>query len=168
MNTLILDDKVYFVRRCGLIPFCVTNDNQIKILLGLKSNCGKYYSDFGGGIKAKETYTDGLIREVFEESETLLFSDVDSILNALPRSGMVMYKTKDETSDSIYIEYLVEITYSNDYITRFLDHNIKEHVEVRWFNIIDEQLIGLDIKKELDGSLKPTIDAILSLLKVYH
>ena len=165
MNTLILNNKVYFVRRCGMIPFCVTDNNQIKILLGLKSNCGECYGDFGGGISNKETYIDGLIREVFEESGTLLFSDIDSILNILPKSGMIMYETKDKTSNSVYIEYLVKITHSNYYITRFLDHNISEHVELRWFNVIDGQLTGLDIKKELDGSLKPTINAILSLLK---
>ena len=166
MNTLILDDKVYFVRRCGMVPFCMTDTNQIKILLGLKSNCGECYGDFGGGISTKETYIDGLIREVFEESGTLLFQDVDSILKILPKSGMIMYNTKDKASNSVYIEYLVNISYSNYYITRFLDHKISEHVELRWFDVIDGQLTGLDIKKELDGSLKPTINGILSLLKI--
>ena len=162
MNVLNLNKREYLIERCGLIPYCQTGPNRFKILLGLKSNYGKYYGDLGGGIKKTESFIDGLLREVFEESSKLIFSNYDDILNRLPNSGMILYETKSRKS--AFIEYLVEIPYSTDYITRFLDHKIEEHLEFRWFDIADGQIMNLDIKTQLDGSIKPLIKAILSLL----
>jgi hypothetical protein len=162
MNVLTVNNREYYIERCGLIPYCQLGPNEFKILLGLKSNYGKYYGDLGGGVKKIETFHDGLVREIFEESSTLIFSNKDDILNRLPNSGMVLYPTKNPKF--AYIEYLVEVQYSTDYITRFLDHNIDEHLEFRWFDVVDGQIVNFDIKTQLDGSIKPLIKAILSLL----
>jgi len=162
MNVLTVNNREFIIERCGLIPYCEISPNKFKILLGLKSNYGQFYGDLGGGVKKIETFHDGLVREVFEESSTLIFSDQDDILNRLPNSGMVLYETKNPKY--AYIEYLVQVPYSTDYITRFLDHKIEEHLEFRWFDVEDGVILNFDIKTQLDGSIKPLIKAILSLL----
>ena len=162
MNVLTVNNTQFIIERCGLIPYCQVGNNKFKILLGLKSNYGKFYGDLGGGITRKETFLDGLVREVFEESSTLIFKDKDDILNRLPTSAMILYQTKNPKY--AYIQYLVEVHYSTDYITRFLDHKITEHLEFRWFDVEDGVILNFDIKTQLDGSIKPLIEAVLSLL----
>lgn len=170
MNNIILDGQEFIVERCGIIPYCKINDHEYKILLGLKSNYGKYYGDLGGGIKKKETYLDGLIREIFEESSTLIFSNSIAILNGLFKSKVIIHQTNNRFVKSIFMEYLLPVPFSNNYITHFLDHDITEHLEFRWFDVkeVNDEftIVNFNIKRELDGSLKPLIKSILSSLKM--
>ena len=122
MNVLTVNNREFIIERCGLIPYCQIGPHKFKILLGLKSNYGKCYGDLGGGISMKETFLDGLVREVFEESSSLIFSNKDNILSRLPNSTMILYETKNPKY--AYIQYLIKVPYSTNYITRFLDHKI--------------------------------------------
>lgn len=159
-----LNDKFYTVKRCGIIPYCKVDAEKYKILLGLKTNYGRYYGDIGGGIKKNETYLNGLIREIFEESSTLIFTNKSEILDALSKSTTIFYHVKD--GSSVLIEFLVPIDNCDTYITSFPNYNIKEHCEFRWFNVQkiggEFQIINFDIKQQLDGSIKPLINQILS------
>lgn len=170
MNKIILNEEEYSVERCGIIPYCKINDNEYKFLLGLKSNYGKYYGDFGGGIRKKESYIDGLIREVIEESSTLIFKDGLSIIKQIVTSKLIFHQTKNKFIKTLFIEFLVEIPFSKHYITDFPNYNLfHEHFEVRWIDVKkvgDEFIINLNIKEELDGSLKPLINQILTSLKM--
>ena len=78
---------------------------------------------------------------------------------------MIIHRTKDKQEKTVFIEYLTEIPYSHTYITKFLDCDIDEHIELRWFDVIDGKIVNFDIKTQLDGSIKPVINAILLSLK---
>lgn len=151
------------VKRCGIIPYCEIDDNNYKILLGLKTNYGKCYGDIGGGIKKNESYLSGLIREIFEESSTLIFTDSADILDMLSLAKTVVYQTKNNSG--LFLEFLVPIIYSEIYVTSFLDHDIKEHCELRWFDVkrVNDKFEIINLtKQELDGSIKPLIEQILA------
>ncbi len=170
MNKIVLGGQEFTVERCGIIPYCKINDNEYKILLGLKSNYGKYYGDLGGGIKNKETYLDGLIREIFEESSTLIFPNSIAIINGLFKSKVIIHQTNNRFAKTIFMEYLIPVPFSKNYTTHFLDHDITEHVELRWFDVKEVNgkftIVNFNIKEELDGGLKSLISQILSSLKM--
>jgi hypothetical protein len=179
MNKININNKEYTVERCGIIPYCKINNDEYKILLGLKSNYGKFYGDLGGGIKKTETYLDGLIREIFEESSRLIFPDVFAILNSLLKCKSIIHHTNSKSrgmtselcnnSKSVFIEFLVPIPFSEKYITHFSDYKIQEHLEFRWFDVkrveYDYRIMNFNIKEQLDGSLKPLINKVLDSLK---
>lgn len=165
MNILTVSNEEVFVIRCGIIPYCKINNNEYKILLGLKSNYGKYYGDLGGGIKRTETYIDGLWREVFEESSTLIFKDKDDFLRRLKESKSTIYRTKNKAIKTIYKEYLIEIPFSNNYSNDFLNYGIPEHLELRWFNVKNSKIVNFNIETQLDAPIRPLIYKILEKLR---
>ena len=81
--------------RLGIVLFCKMADNHFRILpirlrriqvakpgfvlLGFKANYEKYFGDFGGGKKKKETPLECLKREVNEEIGDLLNLDIDKL-----------------------------------------------------------------------------------------
>ena len=104
-------------RRAGIIPFCFKN-NVLWFCLGVDRRFGEL-TDFGGGIKKRETPLEGAARELFEESSgmfneclferpeintlqsTICISQGEMTLIFLPVSYKYMSTEKEDISDEI-------------------------------------------------------------------
>lgn len=123
------------VTRGGIIPFCKVNTHHFRILLGLKKNSRKYYGDFGGGIKKYETITEGITREVKEESGDLFDLNIEKMMDErlVP---ILLYKTKDRSFPTYYVELLVPIAFDETLPEKFISLSIEhEHKYLRWIDI---------------------------------
>lgn len=84
--------------RCGIIPYIVVN-NELYFLCAV-DNKSKDYSDFGGGVKRRETVLEGGIREFKEESISIFcckdylansYSNTVAIDDAERRMSIIFY-----------------------------------------------------------------------------
>jgi hypothetical protein len=159
--------------RCGIIPYAKIGNGHFRILLGMKSNYHMYFGDFGGGVKRYETPLTGLIREVHEESGSVLTDNVTKYIKTAidnPSTYMFTYKTKNR-SPSLWIELMVKINYDNNLIDKFakdVNHD-KEHDYLQWIDIEKGnsnhlQMIGIS-NDQVCACIRPFIPGMISILE---
>ena len=68
-----------YIRRAGIIPFLVDNNNITYMLLGLSKEKNPVWADLGGRVEKNETTLQTAIREFNEEARSVVFIDLDRI-----------------------------------------------------------------------------------------
>lgn len=170
-NPYIYENGIYYVSRCGIIPYCRINDNQFKLLMGRKRHWGSFLGDFGGGVKKHETWLQGLIREVDEESNNIFGPAKDFIEQALCRISTKKMVLVSKRSPSIRIEYLVEVNYNQNYISAFKNFGYNEEIlNLEWISVNKTKggncHMPYLINNKLDGTIMPYVDQILDHLRL--
>lgn len=167
INPYYHQGKPYCVTRCGIIPYASVN-GDIKLLMARKKHWGCFLGDFGGGIKKHESWLQGLTREIDEESNNIFGSADDFLTKVLYKltTKKMIHITK--SLKSVWIEFLVEIDYSEDYVNNFARFgNNEEILRLKWLDldkITDKQSEILGNK--LDGTIIPFVHSIVEELRL--
>lgn len=126
----LFERPVHTAIRSGIIPYTY-HEGQLYWLMGITPR--SKWSDFGGGCKTKmkETPANALIREVDEESSSVLTEIIQNIMENNPES-IYVWRAKGRRDPPVY-RYLsfVEIPYRN-YNLNFVEN--REVSQLTWIS----------------------------------
>ena len=144
--------SIGYIRRAGIIPFLIDNNNITYILLGLSKDRIPVWADLGGRTEKNETTIETAIREFKEESRSVLSIDLTRTTKIVITSGsdypnlpnqVILFVQVDPTQYNININTVFQKTIPK---TVYED----EMSELRWIPYYSFLEMDKKLSKSLD------------------